>query len=193
MSNPYEKESVEQYHSQPTKNSLSWVSNKWRRLSFKHSASSSVVPKTSRDDANVPMDGASKVPMDDTSKVHMENAPVNKESHSLSKDAIEFYNKGDAPFCYSRILGLNKLHTDFWGVLLGYLNDGRLSSIASRCQSFLGWLDPPMCPRAIVVIPGLLRSKNKLEDEVKQLKATIGKKNFIIFFFIVPKGLMFLF
>ncbi|KAL8244416.1 hypothetical protein R6Q59_010674 [Mikania micrantha] len=55
---------------------------------------------------------------------------------------------------------------------------------ASRCRGFLGWLDPPMCPRATVIIPGLLRSKNKLKDEVKQLKATIGKKNFIIFFFI---------
>ncbi|KAD7477845.1 hypothetical protein E3N88_00981 [Mikania micrantha] len=129
MSNPHEKE-VEQYHSQPTKNSLNWVPNKWRRLSLKHVASSSGVPKTSRDEvANIPKDGDSKVPMDDTSKVHMEDVPVNNESRSLSKDAIEFYNNGDALFCYLRILELNKLHTEFWGVILGYLNDGRLSSI----------------------------------------------------------------
>ncbi|KAL8226896.1 hypothetical protein R6Q57_016728 [Mikania cordata] len=123
MSNSHEKE-VEQYHSQPTKNSLNWVPNKWRRLSLKHAALSSGVPKTSRDDAsNIPKDGDSNVPMDDTSKVHMEDAPVNNKSRSLSKDAIEFYDNADAPFCYSRILGLNKLHTEFWGVLLGYLND----------------------------------------------------------------------
>ncbi|KAL8232537.1 hypothetical protein R6Q57_002315 [Mikania cordata] len=40
---------------------------------------------------------------------------------------------------------------------------------ASRCQGFLGWLDPPMCPQATVIIPGLLRSKNKLEDEAHLL------------------------
>ncbi|KAL8252408.1 hypothetical protein R6Q59_036101 [Mikania micrantha] len=64
---------------------------------------------------------------------------------------------------------------------------------ASRYQGFLGLLDPPMCPRVTVIIPGLLRSKNKLEDEVKELKATIGKKNFIIFFLIVLVALMFMY
>ncbi|KAL8239763.1 hypothetical protein R6Q59_016330 [Mikania micrantha] len=63
----------------------------------------------------------------------------------------------------------------------------------SRCQGFLGVLDPPMCPRATVIIPGHLRSKNKPEDEVKDLKASIGKKNFIIFFLIVLVALMFLY
>ncbi|KAL4557044.1 hypothetical protein LXL04_035214 [Taraxacum kok-saghyz] len=32
------------------------------------------------------------------------------------------------------------------------------------------WVDPPMCPRVIVVIPGLLRAMNRLEDEVWKMK-----------------------
>ncbi|KAL8218048.1 hypothetical protein R6Q57_021421, partial [Mikania cordata] len=58
----------------------------------------------------------------------------------------------------------------------------RFHSCPNQARS---WLDPPMCPRAIVIILGLLRSKNKLEEELKQLKDTIGKKNTIIFVLIV--------
>ncbi|GJV70234.1 hypothetical protein Tco_1485743 [Tanacetum coccineum] len=29
---------------------------------------------------------------------------------------------------------------------------------------FLGWVDPPMCPRAMDIIPGLLRSRSQMED-----------------------------
>ncbi|KAL8207782.1 hypothetical protein R6Q57_007194 [Mikania cordata] len=124
MSNPREKNVAddEQYHSQPTKNSLSWVPNKWRRLSLKNSASSSSVPKTTMNDVT-------KDIMDEAAKDPVEDAQDKNESHTLSRDAMEFYNNGDAPYCYSRILGLNKLHTDFWGVLLGYLNDSRLYAI----------------------------------------------------------------
>ncbi|KAL8211262.1 hypothetical protein R6Q57_005699 [Mikania cordata] len=124
MSNPREKNVPDdkQYHSHPTKNSLSWVPNKWRRLSLKNHAASSSVPKTTMNDVT-------KDVMDEAAKVHVEDAQDKNESHALSQDAMEFYNNGDAPYCYSRILGLNKLHTDFWGVLLGYLNDGRLYAI----------------------------------------------------------------
>ncbi|KAD4584806.1 hypothetical protein E3N88_22407 [Mikania micrantha] len=124
MSNPREKNVAdnEQYHSQPTKNSLSWVPNNWRRLSLKNPASSSSVPKTTMNDVT-------KDVMDEAAKVPVEDGQDKNESHTLSRDAMEFYNNGDAPYCYSRILGLNKLHTDFWGVLLGYLNDGCLNAI----------------------------------------------------------------
>ncbi|KAL8217858.1 hypothetical protein R6Q57_021231 [Mikania cordata] len=103
----------------------------------------------SDDASNIAKDGDSKIPKDETSKVHMEDVPVNNESRSLSKDAIEFYIDGDAPFFYSRILGLNKLHTEFWGVLLGYLNDGRLSSIHIE-----GWV------RRMMFIRGANKRKN---------------------------------
>ncbi|KAL8211168.1 hypothetical protein R6Q57_005605 [Mikania cordata] len=65
----------------------------------------------------------------DSISVPVEDAQDKNESRTMSWDSMEFYNNGDAPYCYSRILGLNKLHTDFWGVLLGYLNDGRLYAI----------------------------------------------------------------
>ncbi|KAL8256363.1 hypothetical protein R6Q59_031430 [Mikania micrantha] len=150
MSNPHENKSVEQYHSQPTKSSLNWVLNKCRRLSLKHFASSSGVPKTTMDDATkIPMDDASKVPMNDASKVVMEDAPKNNESHMLSRDAVEFYNNGDAPFSYSGIFGLNKVHTDFWGVLLGYFRDGRLLSIHIE-----GWV------RRVMLLRGANQRKN---------------------------------
>ncbi|KAJ9542113.1 hypothetical protein OSB04_028619 [Centaurea solstitialis] len=32
---------------------------------------------------------------------------------------------------------------------------------------FLGWVDGPMCPRAVQIIPGLLRSKNEVEAALK--------------------------
>ncbi|KAL8226529.1 hypothetical protein R6Q57_016361 [Mikania cordata] len=46
----------------------------------------------------------------------------------------------------------------------------------SSC-SFITWVDPEMCPRSILIIPGLLKSKNKAErkcraatDECKSLR-----------------------
>nr|KAJ0228174.1 hypothetical protein LSAT_V11C100031460 [Lactuca sativa] len=41
--------------------------------------------------------------------------------------------------------------------------------MGSRC-GFLGWVDPPMCQRSTVIIPGLLRTMNRYEVEVGQLK-----------------------
>ncbi|KAL8193727.1 hypothetical protein R6Q57_026419 [Mikania cordata] len=76
------------------------------------------------------MNDGTKDVMDEGAKVPVEDAQDKNESRTLSWDAMEFYNNGDAPYCYSRILGLNNLHTDFWGVLLGYLNDGPLYAIA---------------------------------------------------------------
>ncbi|KAJ9568264.1 hypothetical protein OSB04_004230 [Centaurea solstitialis] len=44
----------------------------------------------------------------------------------------------------------------------------------SNCP-FLGWVDPAPCNRCMVIIPGLLRSKNSVEGELKA-KATEAKK-----------------
>ncbi|KAD6119021.1 hypothetical protein E3N88_10292 [Mikania micrantha] len=120
------------------------------------------------DDASyIPMDGASKVPMDDTSKAIKDWLLV---QINLCKMELTQY------WC-------NHIYSKHYGCLFHYgvlTVEGGIEENcmkfrhAFRCQGFLGWLDPPMCPRATVIIPGLLRSKNKLEDEVKQLKATIG-------------------
>ncbi|PWA64229.1 zinc finger, GRF-type [Artemisia annua] len=42
-------------------------------------------------------------------------------------------------------------------------------TIGSNCP-FLGWLDPPMCPRSVYIIPGLLRRINAFEVLLKSLK-----------------------
>ncbi|KAL2461288.1 GRF-type domain-containing protein [Abeliophyllum distichum] len=39
-----------------------------------------------------------------------------------------------------------------------------------RCRCFV-WYDPPICDRSKVVIPGLLRSTRRLEDEISTLQA----------------------
>ncbi|PWA63815.1 zinc finger, GRF-type [Artemisia annua] len=37
-------------------------------------------------------------------------------------------------------------------------------TIGSNCP-FLGWLDPPICPRSVEIIPGLLRRINDFQEE----------------------------
>nr|KAJ0191033.1 hypothetical protein LSAT_V11C800407600 [Lactuca sativa] len=39
----------------------------------------------------------------------------------------------------------------------------------SRCR-FLGWIDPPMCARSMLIIPGLLRNINNANYQVARLK-----------------------
>ncbi|KAH7841216.1 hypothetical protein Vadar_027176 [Vaccinium darrowii] len=57
-------------------------------------------------------------------------------------------------------------------------------TVSNPCRRFIGcqlygkdgacgyfmWVDPPMCARSRVVIPGLLRSLRRLEAEVKREK-----------------------
>nr|GEU63467.1 E3 ubiquitin-protein ligase COP1-like [Tanacetum cinerariifolium] len=38
------------------------------------------------------------------------------------------------------------------------------------CVNFLRWYDPPMCQNPVQIIPGLLRSRNKLEEILAMLK-----------------------
>ncbi|GKE95244.1 hypothetical protein Tco_1580099, partial [Tanacetum coccineum] len=58
-------------------------------------------------------------------------------------------------------------------------NSGRLlygcPTLSPTCVNFLQWFDPPMCQRSVQIIPGLLRSRNELEEilvmvEEKRLK-----------------------
>ncbi|GJR63578.1 zinc finger, GRF-type containing protein [Tanacetum coccineum] len=37
-------------------------------------------------------------------------------------------------------------------------------TISSTCVNFLMWYDPPMCQRSVQIIPGLLMSRNELEE-----------------------------
>ncbi|GJW40763.1 hypothetical protein Tco_0066608 [Tanacetum coccineum] len=37
-------------------------------------------------------------------------------------------------------------------------------TLSPTCVNFLRWYDPPMCQRSVQIIPGLLRSRNELEE-----------------------------
>ena len=56
-------------------------------------------------------------------------------------------------------------------------------------HGIIDWYDPPMCPRAVQIIPGLLNSINRLQGELdgKTVEAKRLKKWLIIswvFFFL---------
>lgn len=62
----------------------------------------------------------------------------------------------------------------------------------SSC-SFLGWVDQPMCPRLVKIIPYLLRSHNDLEDFLDMVEETRNKlqKYAIISWFVFALYLYF--
>ncbi|PWA43607.1 zinc finger, GRF-type [Artemisia annua] len=35
---------------------------------------------------------------------------------------------------------------------------------------FIDWFDPPMCQRAVAIIPGLLRGRNNLEHQLREME-----------------------
>nr|XP_043613573.1 uncharacterized protein LOC122585513 isoform X1 [Erigeron canadensis] len=60
----------------------------------------------------------------------------------------------------------------------------------SKCR-FIGWHDPEMCQRATKIIPGLLRSKNRVErqlkqryEQVKRLKIMLLLASIVILFLV---------
>ncbi|KAL8263918.1 hypothetical protein R6Q59_022048 [Mikania micrantha] len=46
----------------------------------------------------------------------------------------------------------------------------------SKCNFFI-WIDPPMCARSSVIIPGLLRSREQFEQRVKEQSGQLHRKN----------------
>ncbi|GKA80291.1 hypothetical protein Tco_0786887 [Tanacetum coccineum] len=43
------------------------------------------------------------------------------------------------------------------------------------CCRWIGWVDPPMCPRSIQIIPGLLRARNRHEASIQELTNEVAK------------------
>ena len=134
MSKQNGKELVdEQYNSQPIKKSSSWVPFKWRRLSLKQSASSSqdvlVFPPQNQREVESPKDVIVIPTQNERETIERRKAFIFpcEDTYKWSQSADEFYNNGDASFCYSRFFGDNPLDNDFWGTLLGYRSEGRLS------------------------------------------------------------------
>ncbi|CAI9274580.1 unnamed protein product [Lactuca saligna] len=60
-------------------------------------------------------------------------------------------------------------------------NPGRQFLNCSIC-GFVRWVDPPMCARALVVNPGLIRSMNRLEERVAIASAELWNYRLILFY-----------
>nr|GMD37749.1 zinc finger, GRF-type [Ipomoea batatas] len=57
----------------------------------------------------------------------------------------------------------------FW-----HCSESAVSSVfGMKGCGFFDWADPPMCPRAISIIPGLLRRINRDREEIERLKAIL--------------------
>ncbi|KAI8571637.1 hypothetical protein RHMOL_Rhmol01G0135300 [Rhododendron molle] len=72
-------------------------------------------------------------------------------------------------------------------------NPGRrfLGCTKAGCKGF-DWVDPPMCRRAVQIIPGLLRKTNKLEIEVAKSRAKERKmKMYLAATWIIFAGVVF--
>ncbi|CAI9268874.1 unnamed protein product [Lactuca saligna] len=59
-------------------------------------------------------------------------------------------------------------------------NPGRQFLNCSRC-GFVRWVDPPMCARELMVIPGLIRSMNRLEERVVIASAELWNYQLMLF------------
>ncbi|GJV12607.1 hypothetical protein Tco_1354148, partial [Tanacetum coccineum] len=58
---------------------------------------------------------------------------------------------------------------------------------SSTCVNFIRWFDPPMCQRYVQIIPGLLRSRNELEE----ILAIVEEKRLrLMKFFIISWAVM---
>ncbi|GJX70345.1 zinc finger, GRF-type containing protein [Tanacetum coccineum] len=55
-------------------------------------------------------------------------------------------------------------------------------TLSPTCVNFLRWFDPPMCQRSVQIIPGLLRSRNELEEilAMRRLLASVNYRHAII-------------
>ncbi|KAI8572929.1 hypothetical protein RHMOL_Rhmol01G0239100 [Rhododendron molle] len=72
-------------------------------------------------------------------------------------------------------------------------NPGRrfMGCTKGGCKGF-DWVDPPMCRRAVKIIPGLLRKTNKLEIEVAKRRARERKmKVYLVATWIIFAGVVF--
>ncbi|PWA59077.1 zinc finger, GRF-type [Artemisia annua] len=70
------------------------------------------------------------------------------------------------------------------------INPGRrfysCPDVASDCP-FVDWVDPPMCPRSVNIIPGLLRSLNNHRGQIQVLqeeRARMKKQLYVSWAFV---------
>ncbi|GKA73973.1 hypothetical protein Tco_0780275, partial [Tanacetum coccineum] len=66
------------------------------------------------------------------------------------------------------VVNLQTTVTNPWSVVL--YKDRRfltLPDTGSQCR-WIDWVDPPMCPRSVQIIPGLLKARNRHEASIQQ-------------------------
>lgn len=103
----------EEYFSQPQKHSTSWILKKWRRPKEPEITREREFV-TNRQSLHGHIIGKWAIPDD--------------ENDNWATDVVDFYNKGDAPFCYSAVFSRRiELDKNFWGILLGYRSNGYLT------------------------------------------------------------------
>ncbi|KAD4888164.1 hypothetical protein E3N88_20237 [Mikania micrantha] len=125
-----------QYSSQPLEKPSKWILSKWRRPNFQN--------ETSPDKCNEMQGEGSR--SNETKQPQqikkLKCAIPDDESEKWSKDAIEFFNKGDSSFCYSAVFFKSeKLDKRFWGTLLGYCSNGYLTPnhIEGWARRLINW------------------------------------------------------
>jgi hypothetical protein len=121
MDNRRDKDLVgDQYNSQPAVKSSSWIFQKWRRSTKQGGSSSSGHADQSEEQPVYAQDNIQP----NRRSIHQQTthkwAFPDDVSDNWSKDVVEFYNNGDASFCYSALFyNTIKLDRRFWGTLLG--------------------------------------------------------------------------
>ncbi|KAJ0534890.1 putative transcription factor GRF family [Helianthus annuus] len=58
-------------------------------------------------------------------------------------------------------------------------------------EDFIGWVDPPMCSRAVAIILGLLRHRNQVDVELAKMREKNRLKNKIITVLLIVLGFVF--
>ncbi|KAF5768846.1 putative transcription factor GRF family [Helianthus annuus] len=75
------------------------------------------------------------------------------------------------------------------------LNPGRrfysCPTMNPNCGRFIGCVDPPMCSRAVAIIPGLLRHRNQVDAELAKMREKNRLKNNIITGLLILLGFVF--
>ncbi|GKA34573.1 zinc finger, GRF-type containing protein [Tanacetum coccineum] len=62
-------------------------------------------------------------------------------------------------------------------------------TIQGPCCRWIDWVDPPMCPRSIQIIPGLLRARNRHEASIQELKNEVSKLKKCLMICLDTRGL----
>ncbi|KAD2394326.1 hypothetical protein E3N88_41303 [Mikania micrantha] len=105
----------EEYHSQPTPKASKWIFQKWRRQpkeKSENASSSTLIQNTEQ----VCLKNPHEDKTEDVEEIPQQKrkwAIPNEDSNKWSQDVLEFYNNGDAPFCYSLYLKVHNANDDY--------------------------------------------------------------------------------